>query len=184
MAAPTIPPLAKSVTVPWTQEASFRRFTADIASWWPLRTHSVGEDRAETVVFEARPGGRIYEKIKGGSESTWGTVTAWEPPGRVAFSWHPGQDPSRAQEVEVRFVAVESGTRLELTHTGWEKLGEMARRARRAYPLGWAYVLRLWAGRKSSVLVKSVDALMWLLRPLQKRAARKLAEQGALERRG
>ena len=113
MASTPIPPLKKSVTVPWSQEASFRRFTAEIGSWWPLRTHSVGEDRAEAVIFECRPGGRIYEKIKGGEESTWGKVTAWEPPQRVAFLWHPGQDSSRAQDIEVRFVPEGSGTRLE-----------------------------------------------------------------------
>jgi hypothetical protein len=174
-----IPPLEKTVTVPWSPEASFRRFTSEIAAWWPLKTHSVGEGRAETVIFEGRVGGRILERMKGGDECTWGTVTVWEPPHRVAFSWHPGQGPDTAQTVEIRFVPAGSGTRLELTHTGWERLGAMARKARRAYPLGWTYVLRLWADRASTPLVWSIEALMWLLGPLQRRAARKFRESSA-----
>jgi uncharacterized protein YndB with AHSA1/START domain len=177
-----IPPLRKSITVPWTPEESFRRFTADIACWWPLETHSVGGRRAEKVTFEGRVGGRIYETIRGGEESTWGTVTAWEPPHRVAFTWHPAQSPRRAQSVEICFRPAGTGTRLELTHSGWEALGEGARSARRAYPLGWTYVLRLWADRAATPLVWSIEALMWLLGPLQRRAARKLREREGAER--
>lgn len=168
-----IPPLHKSITVPWPQEAAFRRFTAEIHTWWPLRSHSIGGEKAETVVFEGRAGGRIYERLRGGEECTWGVVRAWEPPARVAFTWHPGRDPAQAQEVELRFVPDGRGTRLELTHTGWEKLAALGRKARRGYGIGWAYVLRLYAGRRHSPVVWSLDALMWLMQPLAKRLARR-----------
>jgi hypothetical protein len=55
-----LPPLRKSITVGWSPEAAFRRFTAEIASWWPLRSHSVGEETRHCVtpprrsIFEAR----------------------------------------------------------------------------------------------------------------------------------
>jgi uncharacterized protein YndB with AHSA1/START domain len=175
----TIPPLRKTITVPWSPEASFRRFTSEIAAWWPLKSHSVGTDRAETVVFEGRVGGRIVEKIRGGEECTWGTVTAWDPPRRVAFSWHPGQSPATSQDIEVTFAPEGEGTRLTLVHSNWERLGKMAPRARRAYPLGWTYVLRLWAGRPGGPLMWTINGLMWLLGPLQRRAARKLAANAA-----
>jgi hypothetical protein len=168
-----LPPVRKSILVPWTPEASFRRFTAEIAAWWPLRSHSVGGDRAESVVFEDRVGGRIYERIRGGEESTWGTVTGWEPPGCVAFTWHPGHPPERAQQIEVRFTPEGTGTRLELVHEGWERFGAMAARVRRGYGVGWAYVLRLWAGRRGSPLVWGIDGLMWALGPLHRRFARR-----------
>ena len=158
-----IPPLQKSITVEGDPETAFRRFTAEMASWWPLRTHSVGEERAETCVFEGRVGGRIYEVLRGGEESLWGTVTAWEPPRRVAFTWHPGRAPSTEQQVEVCFAAVGHGTRLELTHSGWDSLGPRARRMRAGYRLGWAYVLALWAGRRSSFTVLSVGVLGWVV---------------------
>jgi len=147
------PPVVKSVEVAWTPEAAFRRFTAEIATWWPLRTHSVAGARARSVVFESHVGGRIYEIAADGATSMWGTVLAWEPPHRVAFSFHPGRGEEMAQPVEVRFVATAAGTRLELTHAGWEKLGRLAPFARRGYTVGWAYVLDLWAARRGPLVV-------------------------------
>jgi uncharacterized protein YndB with AHSA1/START domain len=143
-----IPPVIRSITVPWARDAAFRRFTQDIATWWPLSSHSIGQDAAMTVTFEGRVGGRIYETISGGTESDWGKVTAWDPPHRVAFTWHPGQQADTAQLVEVQFAAEGAGTRVQLTHSGWEKLGaRQGQRMRRAYGMGWAGVLRMYQGR-------------------------------------
>jgi uncharacterized protein YndB with AHSA1/START domain len=153
--APTFTPVRKSVLVKATPDRAFRRFTAEIATWWPLRSHSLGGDDSESVQMEERVGGRILERIRGGREACWGTVTAWEPPHRVAFTWHPGHDPSQAQDVEVRFTAVGEATRVDLTHAGFERLGAAAKTARRAYPMGWVYVLGLYAERGGP--------LMWTL---------------------
>lgn len=168
-----LPPLLKSVRVAWPVEKAFRRFTEEIGNWWPLHTHSLGQANAETVVMEGRVGGRIVERIRGGAEAHWGTVTAWDPPSRVAFTWHPGNPPDSAQEVEVRFTADGAGTRLDLTHRGWEKFGTMAANARRGYDIGWGYVLAHWADRRGSFTVRFIDATTWLLRPFQKRMAEK-----------
>ena len=147
--ASAFPPIRKSVRVSAPPERAFHRFTAEMASWWPLASHSVGQRDAESIVMEGREGGRIVERIRGGRECVWGTITAWEPPRRVAFTWHPGDDPARAQDVEVRFTAEgAAATRVELEHSGFERLGALARRAHRGYPLGWAYVLGLYAGKR------------------------------------
>jgi uncharacterized protein YndB with AHSA1/START domain len=164
------------VTVAWSREKAFRRFTAEIAKWWPMRTHSVGEDRTRDVVFEGRVGGRFYEVDEGGDTHTWGTVLAWDPPSLVRFTFHAGIEPEKAQEVEVRFVDAGTGTRLELTSTGWEKLGPMAKRARKGYDLGWAHILDLWAGRYGArvILMNLLMAVMKLasrLRPRRPRGA-------------
>lgn len=163
-----IPPLHRSITVPWTPDVAFRRFTEHISEWWPRRTHSVGGERAERVVFEGRVGGRIYEVALGGVEHNWGAVTGFDPPTRVAFTWHPGMAPETSQQIEVRFLAAGPGTRVELTHTGWERLGDLARKARKGYPIGWAYVLLLYAGRKSSPLVFLLDGIMGVIRFAQR----------------
>jgi uncharacterized protein YndB with AHSA1/START domain len=149
------PPIRRTVTVAAPPEKAFRRFTAEMASWWPLVSHSVGQRDAETVTMEGRPGGRIVERIRGGRECVWGTITAWEPPRRVAFTWHPGDDPARAQDVEVRFTPQGEGsaTRVDLEHKGFERLGALAKRAHRGYPLGWAYVLGLYARRRGPFMV-------------------------------
>ena len=176
---PPLPPLEKSVRVPWGVDRAFRRFTDEIGLWWPRRMHSVGQRDSESVSMEGRVGGRIVERIRGASDATWGTITAWEPPHRVAFTWHPGRPPEEAQEIEVRFAPDGEGTRLLLVHRGWEKFGAMASRARRGYNIGWGYVLAFWADRKSSLLVRFVEALTWTLRPFLERAARANAKGGS-----
>jgi uncharacterized protein YndB with AHSA1/START domain len=133
--------LRKTIEVAAAPDRAFRLFTEGIAGWWPVRTHSVGEDRAETVIFEPGVGGRIYERTLDGDEHVWGTVTAWEPPGRVVFTWHPGRGPDTEQDVEVRFEPSGTGTRVELVHTGWERLGDRAAAFRENYDGGWDIVL-------------------------------------------
>ena len=164
-------PIRKTIVVSWDQARAFHRFTAEIGAWWPLRSHSVGRERAETVVFEEGVGGRIVEKIRGGQECIWGTVTAWDPPRHVSFTWHPGDERERATQVELSFEPVPGGTRLVLVHSRWEALGALGKLARRGYPIGWAYVLRLWADRRSSPVVLVLEALQALLGPLQRRMA-------------
>lgn len=177
-----LPPITKKLTVAWDQAHAFRRFTEQIGTWWPLRTHSVGQARAETVVFEGRVGGRIIEKIRGGEESVWGTVTVWDPPGRIVFTWHPGDAPDKATEVEVRFESVPGGTQLVLVHSKWEALGVLASTARRGYPIGWTYVLAQWADRRWSPVVVAIAILQKVMMPIAgKLAERKLRKAAAQE---
>ncbi len=159
-------PLRKSITVPWGVEAAFRRFTAEMAKWWPLRSHSVAGEKALSCVFEGHVGGKIYEVSRDGGRFEWGTVLAWEPPHRVEFTWHPGENSSTAQRVELRFSAAADGTRLDLTQSGWENSGRDPKRLRRAYGIGWAYVLRIWAGQRRAPIVLLVDVMVAAIRPL------------------
>ena len=142
----SIEPVVKTVTVACTPEEAFRYFTADFATWWPAATHSVVayasqfKDKPATVVFEPRVSGRIFERTRAGEEHSWGSVLAWQPPAHVAFSFHPGRDDKEAQTVEVTFSAAPEGTRVVLTHSGWEKLGAKAQKARDGYNQGWETV--------------------------------------------
>ena len=138
--ASTIEPVRKSITVKKSPRDAFALWTEGIASWWPLVSHSVHELDAETCVFESKMGGRIYERSKKGEVVQWGTVTAWEPPSRVAYEWHPGYGRDEGQLVEVRFTEIAQGTRVDLVHTGWEKLGARARKVRDGYETGWDLV--------------------------------------------
>ncbi|MDQ3874102.1 MAG: SRPBCC family protein [Actinomycetota bacterium] len=137
-----IKPVRKTISVQAPPDKAFAVFTEGIATWWPLATHSVGAERqdvhADTVVFETRAGGRLFERLSDGREVDWGEVVVWEPPNRIVLTWHPGyEDPSLATEIEVRFDAVRGGTRLELEHRGWERLRQRAQRARESYDSGW-----------------------------------------------
>jgi uncharacterized protein YndB with AHSA1/START domain len=166
--AESFTPVRKTVRVTAPPARAFRRFTEEMGTWWPLRSHSVGQADAETVTMEPRLGGRIVEHIRGGRQAVWGTVTAWDPPRRVAFTWHPGRAPDTAQDVEVRFTADGTGTRVELEHRGFERLGPtLGRKARRGYPLGWEYVLGRYAGRGGPLMwvLSGLTALLLALRP-------------------
>ncbi len=167
---PILPPVRKSVTVPWSVDAAFRRFTAELASWWPLATHSVGQERAVTCRFEERVGGEIYEVRDDGERTVWGTVLVWEPPARVRFTWHPGRPGETHQEVELRFTAEASGTRLELAHSGWERAGREAKSARRAYNLGWIYVLDLYRGQRTFT-VRALDLVIAIAKRFRRKPA-------------
>jgi uncharacterized protein YndB with AHSA1/START domain len=139
----------RTIVVPWTVEAAFHRFTAEFGTWWPRATHSIGGDRVARIIFECAAGGRIIEELNDGRRFQWGRVTAWDPPRRVAFTWHPSRDEREAQDVDITFTPSHAGTTVELVSTGWERLGARARRARRAYAIGWGSVLSVFAGRRS-----------------------------------
>ena len=133
--------IRKSVTVICSPDEAVRLYTERVASWWPHRTHSVEKDDVETVVFEPREGGRFYERTKNGEEHLWGVVLVWDPPARIVHTWHPGRGDDTGQKVELTFTPDGDGTRLELVHTGWERLGDRMEATMASYMTGWDRVL-------------------------------------------
>ena len=138
----TIAPITKTVTVRCDVDTAFRVFTAEIGTWWPTDTHSVHKREVRELVFEEREGGELYEVTRAGKKEHWARVTAWEPPTRLVLAWHV--DPGRRAaptEIEVRFAPEENGTRVELEHRHWERLGVEGQEARASYQSGWDPVL-------------------------------------------
>lgn len=136
-----LPPIVKSIEIDRSLEDAFRLFTGETARWWPLASHSVGGEDARWCGIEPRVGGRVFERTGSGDEHVWGTVTLWEPPHRVAFTWHPGQPAEPHTEVELTFAAVaDKRTRVVLEHRGWAALGEGAESVHRNYDPGWDLV--------------------------------------------
>ena len=86
----------------------------------------------DSVVFETREGGRIVETSKDGTENVWATVSVWDPPKRVVFSWAPDEDRGRRDRGRDPIAPDGDGTRFELIHRGWEKWAEQAEAYRRA----------------------------------------------------
>jgi uncharacterized protein YndB with AHSA1/START domain len=149
----TIEPIRKTLSVRCSPERAFGLFTEGIGTWWPLQTHSrAGDDfegqgvTTERVEFPTRSGEPILEHLSNGGTLPWGDVLAYEPPTRVVIAWKPNANPNPPTEVEVRFTAEGDGTRVDLAHRGWERLGELGTAAREAYssPDGWARVLSLF----------------------------------------
>ena len=141
-AAATLPPIVKSVEVGQPLDEAFRLFTAEMARWWPLATYSVGGQDAESCGIEARVGGRVFERTSSGEEHVWGTVTVWQPPNLIGFTWHPGQPAEPHTDIEIRFTTVADGrTRIELEHRNWHAIGARAAAMRGNYDAGWDVVL-------------------------------------------
>lgn len=146
-----IEPIHATVNVRRTPEEAFRVFTREMGSWWPLQAFSMAEDtegrvKAESVVFEEREGGRVFEVMSDGTEGTWATILAWDPPRRLVLAWKPNLTDNPPTELEVTFTADDGGTRVDLEHRGWERLGAMAEEARSGYGDNWNGVLALFVG--------------------------------------
>lgn len=135
-------PIVKSIEVDRPLDEAFDLFVTRMAEWWPLASHSVGAAEARWCGIEPQVGGRVFERTESGEEHVWGTVIDWQPPHRVAFTWHPGQDSDPHTEVELSFVAIDGGrTRLTLEHRGWDALGDGAEAVHKNYGPGWNVVL-------------------------------------------
>jgi hypothetical protein len=136
-----IEPLRLTFDVPCPPGLAFEVWTVGIDGWWPADHTASGEGDA-TVVLEPRPGGRIYERTAAGVEHDWGEVTVWEPPARFVYLWHLRRDRADATEVEIRFQPLgESGTRVEIEHRGWERLGAGGQEWRDRNMGGWSTLL-------------------------------------------
>jgi uncharacterized protein YciI len=131
-----MPPIRREILVDADPQTAFEVFTARIGHWWPVAGHSV-YGAGGTVAFDD---GQIIERAADGATSVWGTVTRWEPPKALAFSWYPGKTPDRASHVEITFAAVADQTQVTLEHTGWEAFADPAA-ARAEYNQGWPVVL-------------------------------------------
>jgi uncharacterized protein YciI len=141
----TVPPIRREILVDADPAAAFEVFTAGLDRWWPLEELSV-YGKGATVAFAD---GQIVERSADGEAAVWGTVTRWEPPVAVAFTWHPAQPAERASHVEVTFAAVAAQTLVRVEHTGWDVFDDPAA-ARAEYDHGWPHVLDRYAEHMSA----------------------------------
>ena len=140
----------KTVTVDCVVEEAFRVFTADATSWWPVATHSInGRDVRRGRLRGAR-GRRGLRGDGGRREGPLGDRVVWEPPSRLVLAWNILEREAVPTEVEVRFLAEGTGTRVELEHRGWEAIAEKAAGKRDNYDNGWGQVLAAYEQRLDS----------------------------------
>jgi len=139
-----VAPLIRTTFVACTPERAFAAFTEEIGRWWPLESHSVYEAQAHGVGFED---GYLVERSVAGDLCTWGQVLTWDPPTSFSMTWHPGREAPQQTVVSVTFRAEDSGTRVDLEHSGWQIFADEAatRRASYADAKGWDLVLATFA---------------------------------------
>jgi uncharacterized protein YndB with AHSA1/START domain len=150
----------KTVRVRASVDRAFSVFVEQMETWWPA-THHIGPTPFVAIFVEPRVGGRWYEQNANGELCDWGKVLKWDPPHRVAFSWHvgPGHDQpdwvfdpdlAKASEVEIRFSDAGDGTTLvELEHSKLERHGDGYEQLRALFdgPGAWQGILDLFAAK-------------------------------------
>jgi uncharacterized glyoxalase superfamily protein PhnB len=100
-----------SVEVEVGPETAFRAFTEEIGQWWvpgPINNWDFG--RAVTKRIEPGVGGRVLEVHTDG-ELELGRITVWEPGSRLVYRSSVDET-----EVDVRFEATGTGTRVSVEH--------------------------------------------------------------------
>jgi hypothetical protein len=130
-------PLRMSYDIACSAEHAFEVWTTRLSTWWP-KGHSASGDADTLVMLEPQIGGRIFERTPDGTEIDWGEITVWSPPSRLGYLWHIGRDRSDATEVELTFVDLgDDQSRLDIVHSGWERVGSEATAWRNANTSGW-----------------------------------------------
>lgn len=105
-------------------ERAFAVFTQEIGAWWrPSMLFQTTPRAPGVLAFEGAEGGRLVETLANGKVFEIGKVLAWEPPGRLVFSWRQASlPPDLHTEVEVRFEAVGEETRVSIEHRGFHQV--------------------------------------------------------------
>ena len=136
-----IEPIRISFVVGCSPDHAFDTWTKRATSWWPPE-HTASHERGAEIVFEPRAGGRIFERTADGGELEWGQVVEWDRPRRLRYLWRIATEAENATDVEIAFTPMaEEGTRVDIEHGGWDRLGEFGRTWRDANVAGWTGVL-------------------------------------------
>ncbi|HVE93073.1 MAG TPA: SRPBCC domain-containing protein [Actinomycetota bacterium] len=144
--------IVKTVRVTKPADVAFKVFTEGMGQWWPMSYSPAGP--GADVVFEPSVGGRLMHRTKSGQDFVIGTVTDWEPPRRVAFTWTMPQWDGNT-DVVVTFEESDGGTEVRLVHSGWERIGKWGPDFRSDFSAGWDEILHAYASAPTSVPPKT-----------------------------
>ena len=128
--------IRKTVTVEASLDHAFRVFTERMATWWPTETHSLAGGE---VSLDWRVGGTASELVEG-TWVSWADILEYDPPHGVALRWRVNAE-KPATELRVRFEPDGGGTRVELSHGGWESYLDGGTKEQASYTSGWDTVL-------------------------------------------
>ena len=140
-------PIHKTLNVPLSPKEAFALFTENLADWWPTESHSLSAGDGEIpkdVTVDPREGGYITETKHDGEKGRWGTITEWNPGQSFGVSWYVGRSEDQSTDLSVVFIPTDTGTRVELTHGGFERLQETA--MHQQYQTGWDLVFNTCFG--------------------------------------
>ena len=129
-------------------EAVWKAFTSDIQSWWPKDFYAT--ESPQRIVFEVRPGGRLYEDAGGGNGLVWYHVIAVDAPNAVTMSGFiapPFGGPSTSL-LRIAFSARgKSATEMEITDSTFGCLGD-SKTAKEGWRMLFEGGFKAWMERK------------------------------------
>lgn len=105
-------------------ERVFAAFTEEIGVWWrPNALFAFTPRPPGKLAFEPGIGGRFTETLANGKVFEIGRITVWSPPTHLAFTWRQATFPlDCVTDVDVRFEPADGGTRVTVTHRGWDRV--------------------------------------------------------------
>ena len=138
----------RSIRVEASPQVAFKIYVEEIDQWWPwqgaeFRYTFAGPDREpDQILFEAQEGGRFYEVFADGTSYDIGNIVAYEPPGRLVYTWQAPDWEGRTT-IELTFEPDGDGTLVTLRHWGFEEAGvpELAD----GYGIGHSEVMGIYA---------------------------------------
>jgi len=99
-------------------ESAFEVFAGRTGEWWhPDFTPDASTFR--DLVIEPKVGGRVLQVHDGPAEFDIGTVTVWDPPGRLVYTSTLAQPAGHTSEISVTFTPAGDGCRFHFEHGGW-----------------------------------------------------------------
>jgi hypothetical protein len=136
-----------ALRVPADPLRTFAVFTQEIALWWqPSGLFRITPRGDGKLAFEPGVGGRLIAKFADGEIFEIGRISIWEPGQRLAFAWRQASfTPEQCTEVDVRFEAVGSETRVSIEHRAWDTIPQK-HVARHGFPeqVTLQHVARWW----------------------------------------
>lgn len=128
--------IERQITVAVSPDTAFRVWTERVSLWWPKGHNPFGDPKA-TLHMDAGVGGRFFARNASGEERDIGRVLLWGPPDHLQMSFYMGTGPAHPTQLDVTFIATESGTRVEVKHiagtAGDERFNNVAVRFQAAW---------------------------------------------------
>jgi hypothetical protein len=110
-------PIRHEVVVGCGPDHAFEVFTTGMGTWWdPAYTPDPGSFSG----IEVDPEG-LVSLVHGPTRFPVGEVTTWQPGERFEQRFWLAMDPAHPSSVDVRFEAVDAGTRVTFQHGGWNR---------------------------------------------------------------
>lgn len=112
--------VSEKISIVADQVTVFNVYTEHMSDWWPWRgkyryTFAPEGVEPDRLIMESGVGGRLYERFEDGTVHQIGSVTVWNPPHEVAYTWEV-EEWDEPSIVTVRFLDEGGRTTVVVEH--------------------------------------------------------------------